>query len=146
MIVQGVPERLGRVANNLLDNAARHSPPGGVVKVTVDREGLRVRDHGTGIDETDLPYVFDRFYRGANSRGRQGTGLGLAIVRQVADPARRRCRRRQRSRRRRIVHDQAPGGGIAGRAVRSAQGAGGRARRFCLALVNALRNGQNSPA
>jgi two-component system, OmpR family, sensor histidine kinase MprB len=84
VIVQGVPERLGRVANNLIDNAARHSPPGGVVEVTVDREGLRVRDHGTGIDETDLPYVFDRFYRGANSRGRQGTGLGLAIVRQVA--------------------------------------------------------------
>ena len=84
VIVQGVPERLGRVANNLIDNAARHSPPDGVVEVTVDRDGLRVRDHGTGIDETDLPYVFDRFYRGANSRGRQGTGLGLAIVRQVA--------------------------------------------------------------
>jgi two-component system, OmpR family, sensor histidine kinase MprB len=54
------------------------------VEVTVDRAGLRVRDHGTGIEEADLPYVFDRFYRGANSRGRQGTGLGLAIVRQVA--------------------------------------------------------------
>jgi two-component system, OmpR family, sensor histidine kinase MprB len=84
VIVQGVPERLGRVANNLLDNAARHSGSDGLVEVTVDRDGLRVRDHGTGIDETDLPYVFDRFYRGANSRGRQGTGLGLAIVRQVA--------------------------------------------------------------
>jgi two-component system sensor histidine kinase MprB len=84
VIVEGVPERLGRAANNLLDNAAGHSPPGGVVEVTVDRDGLRVRDHGTGIDEADLPYVFDRFYRGANSRGRQGTGLGLAIVRQVA--------------------------------------------------------------
>ncbi len=84
VIVQGVPERLGRVANNLLDNAARHSPSDGLVEVTVDRDGLRVRDHGTGIDEADLPYVFDRFYRGANSRGRQGTGLGLAIVRQVA--------------------------------------------------------------
>jgi two-component system, OmpR family, sensor histidine kinase MprB len=84
VIVEGVPERLGRAANNLLDNAAGHSPPGGVVEVTVDRNGLRVRDHGSGIDEADLPYVFDRFYRGANSRGRQGTGLGLAIVRQVA--------------------------------------------------------------
>ena len=84
MIVQGVPERLGRVANNLLDNAARALPARRSVEVTVDRDGLRVRDHGTGIDEADLPYVFDRFYRGANSRGRQGTGLGLAIVRQVA--------------------------------------------------------------
>jgi two-component system, OmpR family, sensor histidine kinase MprB len=84
VIVEGIPERLGRAANNLLDNAARHSPPGGIVEVTVDSQGLRVRDHGTGVDEADLPYVFDRFFRGTNSRGRQGSGLGLAIVRQVA--------------------------------------------------------------
>jgi two-component system sensor histidine kinase MprB len=82
--VEGVPERLGRAANNLLDNAARHSPPDGVVEVTVNADGLRVRDHGAGVEEADLPYVFDRFYRGKNSRGRQGSGLGLAIVRQVA--------------------------------------------------------------
>jgi two-component system sensor histidine kinase MprB len=82
--VEGVPERLGRAVNNLLDNAARHSPSDGVVEVTVNADGLRVRDHGTGVDEADLPYVFDRFYRGKNSRGRQGSGLGLAIVRQVA--------------------------------------------------------------
>jgi two-component system, OmpR family, sensor histidine kinase MprB len=50
----------------------------------VDARGLLVRDHGPGVDEPDLPYVFDRFFRGANSRGRQGSGLGLAIVRQVA--------------------------------------------------------------
>ena len=50
----------------------------------VNREGVLVRDHGGGIDEADLPYVFDRFFRGANSRHRQGSGLGLAIVRQVA--------------------------------------------------------------
>jgi two-component system sensor histidine kinase MprB len=80
----GVPERLGRAVNNLLDNAARHSPRGGVVDVTVDDRGVIVRDHGSGVDPEDLPYVFDRFYRGANSRGRQGSGLGLAIVRQVA--------------------------------------------------------------
>ena len=45
---------------------------------------MRVRDHGGGISDKDLPHVFDRFYRGENSRGRQGSGLGLAIVRQVA--------------------------------------------------------------
>jgi two-component system sensor histidine kinase MprB len=84
VIMDGVPERLGRAVNNLLDNAARHSPPGGAVEVVVDERGVRVRDHGTGVDPADLPYVFDRFYRGANSRGRQGSGLGLAIVRQVA--------------------------------------------------------------
>jgi len=82
--VEGVPERLGRAINNLLDNAARHSPPAGTVEVCVDDQGVRVRDHGPGIDEQDLPHVFDRFYRGANSRGEQGSGLGLAIVRQVA--------------------------------------------------------------
>jgi two-component system, OmpR family, sensor histidine kinase MprB len=82
--VNGVPERLGRAVNNLLDNAARHSPPGGLVEVTVGRDGLTVRDHGPGIDPADLPYVFDRFFRGAGARGRQGSGLGLAIVRQVA--------------------------------------------------------------
>ena len=84
VIVDGVPERLARAVNNLLDNAAHHSAPGGVIQVFVDDNGVRVRDHGTGIDEADLPYVFDRFYRGANSRHRQGSGLGLAIVRQVA--------------------------------------------------------------
>jgi two-component system, OmpR family, sensor histidine kinase MprB len=84
VIVDGAPERLGRAVNNLLDNAARHSPPGGKVEVVVDSSGVRVRDHGSGIAPEDLPYVFDRFFRGTNSRGRQGSGLGLAIVRQVA--------------------------------------------------------------
>ena len=84
-LVDGVPERLGRAINNLLDNASRHSPPDGVIELRVDPGGVRVRDHGSGVDEEDLPYVFDRFYRGRNSRGRQGSGLGLAIVRQVTE-------------------------------------------------------------
>jgi two-component system, OmpR family, sensor histidine kinase MprB len=84
VVVEGVPERLFRAIKNLLDNAAHHSAAGGVVEVIVDPSGVRVRDHGTGIDPGDLPYVFDRFFRGANSRHRQGSGLGLAIVRQVA--------------------------------------------------------------
>jgi two-component system, OmpR family, sensor histidine kinase MprB len=84
-IVDGVPDRLGRAINNLLDNAARHSPPDGTVEVTVDSHGVRVRDHGPGVDPADLPHVFDRFYRGTTSRGKQGSGLGLAIVRQVAE-------------------------------------------------------------
>ena len=84
VIVEGVPERLARAVNNLIDNAAHHSSRDGLVEIVVDRDGVWVRDHGTGIDEEDLPYLFDRFYRGANSRHRQGSGLGLAIVRQVA--------------------------------------------------------------
>src|SRR5439155_6581546 len=61
VVVEGVPGRLGRAVNNLLDNAARHSPPEGTVEVTVDGTGVRVRDHGTGVAEDDLPHVFDRF-------------------------------------------------------------------------------------
>jgi two-component system sensor histidine kinase MprB len=83
--LEGVAERLERAVNNLLDNAARHSPPGGTVEIDVDSAGVRVRDHGSGIDEQDLPHVFDRFYRGANVRGQQGSGLGLSIVRQVTE-------------------------------------------------------------
>jgi two-component system sensor histidine kinase MprB len=85
LMVEGMPDRLGRAVNNLLDNAAKHSPPGGPVEVTLDADGITIRDHGTGIDAEELPHVFDRFYRGAHARGTQGSGLGLAIVRQVAE-------------------------------------------------------------
>jgi two-component system, OmpR family, sensor histidine kinase MprB len=83
--VDGVAARLERAINNLLDNAARHSPPGGPIELTVDGDGVEVRDHGRGVIEEDLPYVFDRFFRGTGARGRQGSGLGLAIVRQVME-------------------------------------------------------------
>ncbi len=46
---------------------------------------MRVRDHGDGVADEDLPHLFDRFYRGVSARGRPGSGLGLAIVRQVAE-------------------------------------------------------------
>jgi two-component system sensor histidine kinase MprB len=81
-VVDGVPDRLARAVNNLLDNAARH---GRTITVSCDPSGLRVRDDGGGIAPEDLPHIFDRFYRGADARGRPGTGLGLAIVRQVAE-------------------------------------------------------------
>lgn len=84
VLVEGMPDRLSRAINNLLDNAARHSPPHGPVEVTVRDDAVRIRDHGAGVSEADMPYVFDRFYRGAGTRGRQGSGLGLSIVRQVA--------------------------------------------------------------
>ncbi|HTU28177.1 MAG TPA: HAMP domain-containing sensor histidine kinase [Solirubrobacteraceae bacterium] len=83
--LDGVAERLERAVNNLLDNASRHSPRGGNIEVHAGPDGVTVRDHGSGVAEEDLPYLFDRFYRGTNSRGRQGSGLGLAIVRQVTE-------------------------------------------------------------
>ena len=84
-LIDGVPDRLGRAINNLLDNAARHSPPGGTVEVRVDPKGVVVRDHGPGVVREDQPYVFDRFFRGRTSRGSQGSGLGLSIVKQVTE-------------------------------------------------------------
>jgi two-component system sensor histidine kinase MprB len=83
-IVTGVPARLERAVSNLIDNAVKYSPPGESVEVRLQAGELSVRDHGPGISAEDLPHVFDRFYRGAEARGRPGSGLGLAIVRQVA--------------------------------------------------------------
>jgi len=82
--VQGVHSTIERAVANLLDNAAKWSPPGGDIEVAVRDGEVTVRDHGPGIDEKDLPHVFDRFYRSPSARGRPGSGLGLAIVRQVA--------------------------------------------------------------
>jgi two-component system sensor histidine kinase MprB len=84
-VVHGVAARLERAVSNLLDNAATWSPPGGLVEVELRGGELSVRDHGPGIAASDLPHVFDRFYRAPSARGRPGSGLGLAIVRQVAD-------------------------------------------------------------
>jgi two-component system, OmpR family, sensor histidine kinase MprB len=83
-LVTGVPARVERAVSNLIDNAVKYSPPGETVEIRLRGEELTVRDHGPGISAEDLPYVFDRFYRGAEARGRPGSGLGLAIVRQVA--------------------------------------------------------------
>jgi two-component system sensor histidine kinase MprB len=84
-VVRGAPVRLDRGISNLLDNAAKWSPAGGVVEVIVADGTVTVRDHGPGIPEADLPHVFDRFYRATTARGLPGSGLGLAIVRQVAE-------------------------------------------------------------
>jgi two-component system sensor histidine kinase MprB len=82
-LVTGVPARLERAVMNLLDNAVKYSPPGKPVQIELSGVELTVRDHGPGIPTEDLAQVFDRFYRGAEARGRPGSGLGLAIVRQV---------------------------------------------------------------
>jgi two-component system sensor histidine kinase MprB len=83
--VVGDPTALERAVTNLLDNAVKWSPTGGVVTVELAEGTLMVADQGSGISASDLPHVFDRFYRSADARTLPGSGLGLSIVKAVAD-------------------------------------------------------------
>ncbi len=84
------PIRLEQILTNLLSNALRYTPPGGLVELAVDSTAttalVRVHDSGPGIPPEALPYIFGRFYRVDKSRTRLegGSGLGLAIARQLA--------------------------------------------------------------
>ena len=82
------PHLLGRVLHHLLENAARHTPAGGRILLGSRRVGgrleFRVEDDGPGVDAVDLPFIFDKFYRGKKgSRKGKGTGMGLAISRAI---------------------------------------------------------------
>jgi two-component system sensor histidine kinase MprB len=85
--VVGKRMSLERAVLNLLDNAAKWSPPGETVGVDVRRRNgvarVTVADRGPGVPEADLERVFERFHRTAEARALPGSGLGLAIVRQV---------------------------------------------------------------
>ncbi len=82
--VSGSSARIGRAIGNLLDNALKWSPDGGVVEVACSNGMVIVRDHGPGVEDSDVNFIFDRFYRAPGARGKPGSGLGLAIVAQVA--------------------------------------------------------------
>ncbi len=84
-LVRGQGERIVRAVSNLLENAHKWSPAGGLVEIGLHDGVLSVRDHGPGFEEADLPFVFDRFYRADRARKLPGSGLGLAIVRQAAE-------------------------------------------------------------
>ncbi|MBU2669110.1 HAMP domain-containing histidine kinase [Actinoplanes bogorensis] len=88
-MVSGRAGELERMVVNVLDNAAKWSPPGATVTVRVEAAGplwweLAVDDEGPGIAAADRPHVFDRFYRAPAARALPGSGLGLAIVAQTA--------------------------------------------------------------
>ncbi|MFJ4692732.1 ATP-binding protein [Streptomyces sp. NPDC088766] len=78
--VRAEPATLERAVVNVLDNAVKFSPRGGSVEVALSDGVLTVRDHGPGIPEDELPYVFDRFWRSPSARALPGSGLGLSIV------------------------------------------------------------------
>ena len=90
-VVIGNGIQLQRAFINLLTNAVNYTPSNGSVKVSVSpiEDGhvdILISDTGTGIEQKDLPHIFDRFYRADKARSRSGTGgtgLGLAITREI---------------------------------------------------------------
>ncbi len=85
------PRMLQVVAHNLAENAIRYAGPGATARLSVERRDggvvLRIADDGGGVDEADVPRLFERFYRADRSRASRGTGLGLAIVKHIVGSA-----------------------------------------------------------
>ena len=86
LVVPGDPIRLRQVVVNLLSNALKFTPPGGLVRVELAGRGevavIEVADSGPGIDPDELPRIFDRFFRGRGVRA-GGSGIGLSVVREL---------------------------------------------------------------
>lgn len=92
VVLETDPDLIETIVVNLVDNAIRHTPPGGIVSVTCQSDGVGARidisDTGPGIAPEHLPFVFDRLYRAEPGRQRtsgEGSGLGLAIVKKAAE-------------------------------------------------------------
>lgn len=97
-MITGDPGQLDHLVGNLIQNAIKYTPDGGTITITTGQESpasrgsagtrgfIRVHNTGTVIPESDLPHIFDRFYRVDKSRARiaEGSGLGLAIAKEIA--------------------------------------------------------------
>ena len=118
-VVRADAARVRQVVTILVDNALRHTPRGGEVRVVVRADGsaatLDVEDDGPGIREADMPHVFDRFWRAPGAPS-GGTGLGLAIARTIVE-----------QHGGRIMVSNGPAGGARFRAVLPLEGAAGAA-------------------
>ena len=84
-VVLGNEDALSELVGILIDNAFKYSPNGNSITVRVKNKQIEVSDKGIGIPKSDLPYIFDRFYRSDKSRTKDGYGLGLSIAKQIAD-------------------------------------------------------------
>ena len=90
-VIAADPDKLAQAVRNVLHNAWQYTPRGGEVTLTVRHEGggltLSVVNTGEGIPQADLPFIFERFYRGEKSRSRErgGAGIGLAIVKELIE-------------------------------------------------------------
>ena len=89
MLFFGNEELLDQVWFNLIDNAVKHSPQGGVIQIKIgeseDAVSVAVVDHGDGMDENTKKHIFEKFYQGDPSRASEGNGLGLALVKRIVD-------------------------------------------------------------
>lgn len=90
ILIETDPDRLGQIAQNLVENALRHTPEPGNILVSVDADDdavvIRVADSGAGISPEDLPHVFDRYFVGRHrSLRNEGSGLGLSIVKGLVE-------------------------------------------------------------
>jgi len=89
-LIYGNPVQIRQLLDNLLGNAVKYSPDGGVIKLSIDIDGgqlvFRVSDKGPGIPLADQPHIFEKFYRASNVPAKvTGSGLGLAIVKSIVD-------------------------------------------------------------
>ncbi|HOA30381.1 MAG TPA: ATP-binding protein [Clostridia bacterium] len=83
-VINGDFDRLRQMILIILDNAIKFSSTGSTIDITYRNFILSITDHGEGIREEDLPYIFDRFYKMRDEKNKEGTGLGLAIAKQIA--------------------------------------------------------------
>lgn len=85
IFIDGDYGRLRQMFLILIDNAIKFSPQNGIIEIAAKENRISFRDHGPGIDESQLAYIFDRFYKTQGEENKSGTGLGLAIARQIAE-------------------------------------------------------------
>ena len=83
-LIEGDYGRLRQMLMIFLDNSIKFSHEGGKVELCLRGDRLTVTDHGSGVKQEDLPYVFERFYKTRGETNKNGSGLGLAIAREIA--------------------------------------------------------------